>query len=143
MRVGGVMKKTLRWMVAIGIASAALPCGAQSYDFAKFVWQSRNETLADLSAEFASLYRDLIELDMNGKVVPSVSADLAGRPIEQLMRDRQLFAGEYLPRQLDVYVCRLNPAICSVRTGRSGDPKGDDATAQWRNDADPVIRVPD
>jgi hypothetical protein len=108
------------------------------------IWQSRNDTFEGLTKEFASLYRDLLTLKSKGGTIPTnMVAVPEGKSVTEVLRDRQLFDGKYLPRQLDVLTCGLNPSVCRVTPGKDGDVRADDAKATWRIQPSEVIVVPD
>jgi hypothetical protein len=108
------------------------------------VWQSRNDTFRDLTKEFASLYANLIQLRSHGRVVAAATVEVPkGKTVTSVLRDRQLFDGVNLPRQLDVLVCQMNPGVCTVRPGQSGSVTADDAEAMWRIQAGAEIAVPE
>ena len=108
------------------------------------VWQSRNDTFEGLTKEFASLYRDLLTLrSKGGTTLTEKVVVFEGKSVAEVLRDRQLFDGKYIPRQLDVLACSLNPDVCKVTPGKGGDTRADDATATWRIQPNDEIVVPD
>jgi len=135
------MKRILIVATLLGIAT---PGHAQNAEQNAIVWQSRNDTFVQLTQEFASLYRDLLGLHMQGRTVPTKVAEVpAGKTITETLRERGLFDGDNLPRQLDILVCKLNADVCKVQLGKSGDLTGDDASAIWKIKAGQAIVVPE
>lgn len=122
---------------------AGMPSVAQAADEPIF-WQSRNDTYTALTKEFADLYRDLLTIQAKGGSVPTTTVTVPeGKTIAAVLRERRLFDGKDLPRQLDIFVCQLNPRICKVTLGKTRDIRNDDATASWTIQPNDDIITPD
>lgn len=138
------MKPKHRSWFALSAIVIAASSYAQNNASIDLVWQSRNQTFNALTKEFADLYGSLIELSKEAKAVPTTAIVVPmGKSVEDVLREQKLFDGKYFPRQLDVYVCKLNSDICTVHLGHSGDPAKDDAIAVWRNQPNDHIIVPE
>ncbi len=130
---------------AIVAVLLALPLWAHAQKSGEqaIVWQSRNETFEELTGEFASLYRDLLSLVERGGTLPTKTVEVPpGKTITEVLRSLGLFDGKYLPKQLDVLVCKLNPSVCTLRLGRSGNEAADDASVRWNVQPGEAIVVP-
>ena len=133
-----------RWIVVLLLWALSLPVPAQKSDQPPLVWQSNNETITELTREFRNLYRDVLMLDRQGRKVPIVTTTYPPkRTLTEVYRERGLFAGKDLPRQLDVFVCTLNPDACTVVLGASRDIAADDAQALWRISPGAPLHLPD
>ncbi len=99
------------------------------------VWQSRNSNLKDLSTEFGQLYGTLLDATKQGIGTETYlyQGDTT-RSLESIMRAERLVAGKYFPKEVDLFVCHMNPFICKIVT------KGRERSAKWTNGpADKVL----
>ncbi len=103
-----------------------------------FFWQSRNSNLNDLSGEFGLLYATLLDATKAGIGVETYlyRSDTTTN-IEQILRGEKLVAGNYFPKEVDLFVCQLNPSICKITAG-----KGTERHARWTNRSEDSIRLP-
>lgn len=108
------------------------------------VWESKNNTYDELTREFANLYGSLVALRAKGATIPTAMVTVpAGKTVADVLRERGLYDGKYVPKQLDVLVCGLNPGVCTVQLGKSRNPAAADATAIWRIQSNDSIAVPE
>lgn len=107
-------------------------------------WQSSNATVKELPAQFATLYTTLASLQSEGYRIPTKKIDVnAGSTIEDALRENKLFSGKDLPRQTDLFTCKLNAPVCTIRVGASGNAMAADSTAEWKLQPNASIVVPD
>ena len=131
-------------LLALTMLAAPL-CGlAQRAEEPPLVWQSRNNTFEELTREFAELYGNILALMAHSRTVPTTTVSVpAGKTITEVLRERVLFDGKYLPKELDIVVCKMNPGVCVVQAGKSGNTFAADASASWRLKPGEPIVVPD
>jgi len=100
------------YLLAIAAAMAqANPTG--------FVWQSRNQTKADIAAEIDSLYKEMRDfLKRNVATLTKEVSVTAG--LDAMLRAQNLDVNGAIPPQLRAYVCELNqlPEDCTDVAGR-------------------------
>lgn len=134
----------MRSLLAMVLLAASLCGHAQRSEEPPLVWQSRNNTFEELTREFADLYGSVLSLMAHGRAVPTTTVDVpAGKTITEVLRERGLFDGKYLPKELDLVVCKLNPRVCQVQVGKSGGVNPADGSASWKlRPGDPIV-VPD
>jgi hypothetical protein len=102
-----------------------------------FIWQSRNSNLKDLSTEFGQLYGTLLDAMKQGIGIETyLYQGGTTRSLESIMRAERLVAGEYFPKEADLFVCQLNPSICKIVT------KGSERSAKWTNGPADEMRLP-
>lgn len=100
----------------------------------KIVWQSGNATVNALPTEFAQLYEALAALKKAGSTVATKEIVVKqGDSIEDALRQEGVFGGEAMPRQVDQYICGLNPTECSFVNGKP----------TWKIQPNAAIVVPD
>ena len=130
-------------VVAFSLLGVPLCGHTQVAEEAPLVWQSRNNTFNELTKEFADLYGNLNTLQTQGLAISTASVTVpAGKTVAETLRIRNLFDGQYFPKQLDVLVCRLNPENCTVSVGKSRKITADDASTAWTLPANQAINVP-
>lgn len=102
-----------------------------------FVWQSRNSNLNDLSTEFGELYGTLSDAAIQGIGVETyIYRGDTARSLEEIMRQESLVAGKSFPTEADIYVCKINPAVCKIVAKKSV------SVASWRNKPTDKVRLP-
>ena len=134
-----MVRTLLTWAAAVFAAAsfAQAPMQAQALAQDSFVWQSRNSNLKDLSLEFGQLYGTLLDASKQGVGIDTyVYHGDTTRDLESILRQERLVGGEYLPKEADLFVCQLNPAICKIVT------KGRERSAKWTNGPTDDIRLP-
>src|SRR5687767_2045869 len=107
------------WLVvALGLVAAHAIAQTES---ASVLWQSRNITYNALASEFAGFWRGILTLNLEQGKVPTAAATVpAGRSISEVLREKGLFDGKDMPRQLDVLTCLLNSQVCRATPGKGG-----------------------
>lgn len=134
------MIRTLLTWAAVVFAAASFaqaPTTPQALAQDTFVWQSRNLNLKDLSLEFGQLYGMLLDATSQGIGVETyVYHGDTERSLESILRHEQLVAGKYFPKEADLFVCQLNPAICRIVS------KGSHPIARWTNRPSDEIHLP-
>ena len=124
-------------LAALALALALCVCGPalgqSSAREVKVTWQSNNVTQAELSLQFGDLYSSLDSLAAQG-FAPSIkrSRPIGSQTIEDMLRSENLVAGTFFPREVDLYICHLNPSSCKVT----------DKTTRWTISPGDTINIP-
>lgn len=95
-------------------------------------WQSRNQSLNDLTEEFNTLYEALRELKKVGwRSSTKTVKDPSSETPADVLKKEGLYSHQGVPLQLDLLVCELNPQKCSI-IERADDGDGDSGKrAKW------------
>ena len=128
----------------LGVASA-LPANALAEEL---LWQSRNNSRAELSAEFGNFYAALLALKDRGATIPSRTySDEDGKFVSDIAKAEGLWDGTYFPQELNHILCELNPTICRTmlpEAGGSAQQAGaPGASYVWSNTKGSEIVLPD
>lgn len=86
----------------------------------EFIWQSRNESKAQVQDEFNTFYRDLRSF-RDRAVTPLIKEVPVAGEFDAFLRAQNVFAGDAVPPELRRYVCELNglPANCASLEGKT------------------------
>ncbi len=95
-------------------------------------WQSRNQSLNDLTEEFNTLYKGLRELMKAGWRYPTKTVeDPSSSSVAEALKSEGLYAHRNVPLELDLLVCEMNPKKCSLVKDRSKGTRKSDELAKW------------
>jgi hypothetical protein len=144
MKEVGMQCRALRsCLLLTALALLLSPSHAQT-DPAGILWQSRNITYNALDSEFAGFWRGVLSMMLDGAKLPTTTAIIPkGKLISEVLRERGLYDGKDMPRQLDILICLLNEQVCKTTKGKDGDLRAPDASARWTIQPNAEIVVPD
>lgn len=134
----------LRSWVLLTALSLLSPLSLAQTEPPGILWQSRNTTFNALESEFAGFWRGVLSMNLDGAKPPKTTAIIPqGKQISEVLRERMLYDGKSMPRQLDILTCLLNEHVCKATPGKDGDMRAPDASAKWTIQPNAEIVVPD
>jgi subtilisin family serine protease len=122
------------------LAACAVTAFAASAQTQELLWQSRNNSRAELSAEFGNFYAALLAFESRGGTIPTrVYTDVEGKLVSDIAKAEGLWDGTYFPQELNHVLCKLNPTICRAVSPAAS---GQGANYVWSNSKGSEIFLP-
>jgi subtilisin family serine protease len=101
-------------------------------------WHSESRTPQQLTNDITTLY---LTLQSVGALPLQPYPEKQQATIEDILRSKNLLIGPYFPAALAVFMCKLNPTVCTVSQYRGADRKAY-LRIKWENKKDDVLILP-